>query len=73
MDFGTNLFNWFLTNAQPLVLLALAVIGLFLIFKRESSKLIGFLILGAIAVVLVFNTTGVKDVLLGIANKVLGS
>ena len=42
MNFGQNLYNWFLSNAQSLVLLAIVVIGLYLGFKREFSKLIGF-------------------------------
>lgn len=41
MNFGQNLYNWFLSNAQSLVLLAIVVIGLYLGFKREFSKLIG--------------------------------
>ena len=45
MNFGQNLYNWFLSNAQSLVLLAIVVIGLYLGFKREFSKLIGFLII----------------------------
>ena len=35
MNFGQNLYNWFLSNAQSLVLLAIVVIGLYLGFKRE--------------------------------------
>ena len=27
MNFGQNLYNWFLSNAQSLVLMAIAVIG----------------------------------------------
>ena len=50
MNFGQNLYNWFLSNAQSLVLLAIVVIGLYLGFKREFSKLIGFLIIAIIAV-----------------------
>ena len=65
MNFGQNLYNWFLSNAQSLVLLAIVVIGLYLGFKREFSKLIGFLIIAIIAVGLVFNAAGVKDILLG--------
>ena len=42
MNFGQNLYNWFLSNAQSLVLLAIVVIGLYLGFKREFSKLIGY-------------------------------
>ena len=50
MNFGQNLYNWFLSNAQSLVLLAIVVIGLYLGFKREFSKLIGFLVVSLVAV-----------------------
>ncbi len=73
MNFGQNLYSWFLSNAESLVLMAIVVIGLYLGFKREFSKLIGFLIVAAIAVGLVFNASGVKDVLLNVFNKVIGS
>lgn len=63
MNFGQNLYNWFLSNAQSLVLMAIVVIGVYLGFKREFSKLIGFLVIALIAVGLVFNAAGVKDVL----------
>ncbi|WP_373125167.1 hypothetical protein [Blautia producta] len=54
MNFGQNLYNWFLSNAQSLVLMAIVVIGVYLGFKREFSKLIGFLVIALIAVGLVF-------------------
>ena len=73
MNFGQNLYQWFLTNAQSLVLLAIVVIGLFLGFKREFSKLIGFLVVALIAVGLVFNVSGVKDVLLNLFNRIVGA
>ena len=41
--------------------------------KREFSKLIGFLIVALIAVGLVFNAGGVKDVLLELFNKIIGA
>ena len=63
MNFGQNLYNWFLCNAQSLVLMAIVVIGVYLGFKREFSKLIGFLVIAFIAVGLVLNAAGVKDVL----------
>ena len=47
MNFGQNLYNWFLSNAQSLVLMAIVVIGIYFRFKREFSKLIGFLVVGA--------------------------
>lgn len=74
MNFGQNLYNWFLSNAQSLVLLAIVVIGLYLGFKREFSKLIGFLVvLSLVAVGLVFNADGVKDILLELFNKIIGA
>ena len=72
MNFGQNLYQWFLSNAQSLVLMAL-VIGIYLGFKREFSKLIGFLVVALIAVGLVFNAGGVKDVLLELFNKIIGA
>lgn len=44
--------------------MSIVVIGIYLGFKREFSKLIGFLVVALIAVGLVFNAGGVKDVLL---------
>lgn len=73
MNFGQNLYNWFLSNAQSLVLLAIVVFGLYLGFKREFSKLIGFLVVSLIAVGLVFNADGVKDILLELFNKIIGA
>lgn len=73
MNFGQNLYNWFLLNAQSLVLMAIVIIGVYLGFKREFSKLIGFIIVALIAVGLVFNATGVKDILLKLFNQIIGS
>ena len=73
MNFGQNLYNWFLSNAQSLVLLAIVVIGLYLGFKREFSKLIGFLVVSLVAVGLVFNAKGVKDIILELFNKIIGA
>jgi hypothetical protein len=66
-----SIYTWFLSNAQSLVLLAIVVIGLYLGFKREFSKLIGFLIIALIAVGLVFNANGVKDLLLSLFNRII--
>ena len=48
-------------------------VGVYLGFKREFSKLIGFLVIALIAVGLVFNAAGVKDVLLQLFNKIIGA
>ena len=73
MNFGVNLYNWLLSNAQPLVLVAIVVIGLYLGFKREFTKLIGFLVVAMLSVGLVFKAAGVKDVLLNLFNQILGA
>ena len=73
MNFGVNLYNWLLSNAQPLVLVAIVVIGLYLGFKREFTKLIGFLVVAMLSVGLVFIAAGVKDVLLSLFNQILGA
>lgn len=72
MNFGQNLYNWFLSNAQSLVLMAIVIIGVYLGFKREFSKLIGFLVVALISVGLVFNASGVKSILLELFNKIIG-
>ena len=71
MNFGVNLYNWLLSNAQPLVLVAIVVIGLYLGFKREFTKLIGFLAWAMPSVCLVVNAAGVKDVLLSLFYHIL--
>ena len=48
-------------------------IGIYLGFKREFSKLIGFLVIDLVAVGLVFNAAVVKDVLLNLFNKIMGA
>ena len=37
MNFGQNLYQWFLSNAQSLVLMSIVVIGIYLGFKREFA------------------------------------
>lgn len=72
-EFWTEFIHLVLTNAQSLVLMAIVVIGLYLGFKREFSKLSGFLVVALIAVGLVFNAAGVKDVLLQLFNNIIGA
>ena len=52
--------------------MAIVVIGIYFGFKRVFSKLIGFLVVALVAVGLVFNASGVKDVLLQLFNKIIG-
>ena len=73
MNFGQNLYNWFLSNAQSLVLLAIVVIGLYLGFKREFSKLIGFLVVSLVAVGLVVKSAGGNVNLSELFKKIKGA
>ena len=73
MIFGQSLYNWFLSDAQSLVFMAIVVIGIYLGFKREFPKLIAFLVIALIAVGLVFNAGGVKDVLLELFTSIIGA
>jgi len=73
MDIGKNLYDLVVGNAQNLVLVALVIIGVYFGFKREFTKLIGVVIVAAIAVGFVFNANGVKDLLLTLFNTVFGS
>lgn len=42
MNFGQNLYNWFLSNAQSLVLMAIAVIGVYLGSSVSFPNLLAF-------------------------------
>ena len=72
MNVGQNLYNWFIGNAQYGVLIGIAALAVYFIAKKETTKLISTLIVGLIAIGLVFNTMGVKDFLLEVFNKAIG-
>lgn len=73
MNFGSNLYNWFSSQAQALVWIAIIAIALVLGFKREFTKMIGFAVIAVIITVLVFNTAGVTSILLELGNKIIGA
>lgn len=72
MNWGQNLWDYMSTNLQPVVLIGIVVIGVFLIFKKKFTELIGFVIVSIIAVGFVFGTEGVKGLFLDIFNKIFG-
>lgn len=72
MNFGQNLYTWFLNQAQPLVLIGMIAMGVYFIFKREFTKVLTVAIVAVVAVLLVFNAGGVKDVLLSLGNRIIG-
>lgn len=71
MDFGQNLYDWFLGNAQPIVLLGIVVVAVILLFKRKFTELLAVVVIAIIAVGFVFNTSGTKDAMLDVYNKVI--
>lgn len=69
MNFGQNVLTWFLSNVQPLILLAIGVIGIYGLIERKLSRVVGLLLLGIVAVGFVYNTEGVKDMFLSLFNS----
>lgn len=72
MGIGENLYNSIAPDLQWIVIIILVGVGVYLIIKRQFTGLIGLLVVGVLAVGLVFNPMGAKDVLLGLFNKILG-
>ncbi len=70
MNFGQNILTWGQDNAKPLLCFVLAVIGLYFLAKRETSKFVGFLFIAVIAILLVFNPMGVVDLLQKFGNRI---
>lgn len=70
MNFGQNILTWFLSNVQPLILLAIGIIGIVALIERKISKVVGLLLLGIVAVGFVYNTEGVKDMFLSLFNSI---
>lgn len=71
MNFGQNLYDWFLGNAQPIILLGIVVAAVVLLAKRKFTELLAVVVVAIIAVGFVYNTSGTKDAMLGIYNKVV--
>lgn len=72
MNFGQNFYTWLLSNAQPLVLAGIVIIGIYLIFKKEFTKLVVFGIVAVLSCVLVFNASGIQGLFTQLGNMVLG-
>ena len=72
MNFGQNLYNLVMSNIQPIVLLAIAVIGLVLLVQHKAAGVVMLIIAAIFAVGLVFNPNGAKDAMLSVFNTVIG-
>ena len=72
MNFGQNLYNLLMSNIQPIVLLAIAVIGLVLLVQHKAAGVVMLIIAAIFAVGLVFNPNGAKDAMLSVFNTVIG-
>lgn len=72
MNFGQNLYNLVMSNIQPIVLLAIAVIGLVLLAQHKAAGMVMLIVAAIFAVGLVFNPNGAKDAMLSVFNTVIG-
>lgn len=72
MNFGQNLYNLVMSNIQPIVLLAIAVIGLVLLAQHKAAGMVMLIVVAIFAVGLVFNPNGAKDAMLSVFNTVIG-
>lgn len=70
MNFGQNVFNWLQTNLQPLVLVGILGIGIYIFVERKFSKVVGLVLIAIVAVGFVFATTDVKNILLNLFRQV---
>ena len=50
MNFGQNLYNLVMSNIQPIVLLAIAVIGLVLLVQHKAAGVVMLIIAAIFAV-----------------------
>lgn len=73
MNIGQNLLDLVISNAGPLVIVALIIGALVLLFKHKITEFVGLLVLGIIAIGFIYNPWGIKDVLLNIFNTVSGA
>lgn len=72
-NFGQNILDWVVENAGPLAMAALVFGGLWMIIQRKLLQGVGLLVAGIFAFLLIYNPVGVKDFLLDIGNRIIGS
>lgn len=73
MDFGQNFYNLLLSHIQPLVLGGLLIMGVMIMVRKKIAEMVGFVIVAIIAIGIVFNPTGTKDVMLKVYNGIFNS
>lgn len=71
MNFGQNFLTWFQSNASPLYIAALIAFGIWIIVKREFSKIPVLLVTALLGTMLMFNGEGVKTFLINIGNALI--
>lgn len=72
VNIGQNFFDFVQANVASVVLVGLLFAGVGLIAKKKISEVPGFIGIALLAVALVFETTGVRDFLQGVVQKILG-
>lgn len=73
MGFGQAILDMVIDSAGPLVIAGLIIAAVYMVYKRKLTELIGVVFLGMIALGVIYNPTGVKDVMVRIFNAIIGS
>lgn len=73
MNVGQNMLDWLTQQALPILMIGIVCFGIYLIFKRELSRIVGFAIVALLATGFVLNPHGIVNLFLSIYNKIIGS
>lgn len=66
MNFGQNILELVQTNVAPLFLVVLACVAIYFLVKREMTKFFGFIVVAIVVAGFVFDSEGVKNILVNI-------
>ena len=66
MNFGQNILEFVQTNVAPIFLVVLACVAIYYLVKREMTKFAGFILVAIIVAGFVFDSEGVKNILVNI-------
>jgi len=72
LNFGQNLLDWFISQAQPIAVICFIAVGIFFLAKREISNLLGGLLLAAGSVFIIFSPQLIINSIIELGQKILG-
>jgi len=73
MNVGENIFTWFQTQAQYFYYIACIAAIIYLFVNKKIAELIGFVVLAAIAAIVIFNPMGAKDFFVSLGDMAIGN